>query len=144
MILATGQIANLDELPDLMKRAELQGEIITPGSRLLQKLDSHAPGSAKSVKFYLYGAGRHTARLLMEKSRWEAKGHRLIGLIDDHPRYQQDPQAHGLPVISLAAATTTLSARDIVILSTDTFEHQFWKQTEPLRQRGITIHRLYG
>ena len=31
-----------------------------------------------------------------------------------------------------------------VVLSTDTFEHQFWQQTQALRERGVRVYRLYG
>ena len=131
-------------IAELMKIAGLQGEIVTPGARLVRRLALQVPALGEGVGFYLYGAGRHTARLLMEKGRWEEKGHRLLGLIDDHPRFVETPECFGLPVMSVAAAVGRLAGGDVVVLSTDTFEDQFWQQTEPLRERGVTVYRLYS
>ena len=95
------------------------------------------------MRFHLYGAGRHTARLLMDRSLWEARGHQLVGLIDDHPRFQKHAEAYGLPVINCAAAAG-LPAGTVVVLSTDAFEEQFWQNTVPLRAQGHAILRLYN
>jgi glycosyltransferase involved in cell wall biosynthesis len=144
-------IADGSELPELdqaLKQSELTSFVrasLTPGERVVQRLDA----SPNPYRFYLYGAGRHTAALLLEKALWEAKGYRLVCLIDDHPRFAPSPDApsvqfYGLPVISLRTAEQTLQPTDTVILSTDAFEDQFWRQSEPLRAKGVTVHRLYG
>jgi glycogen synthase len=135
--LADGTVADLSALEQL---AALPPASLAPVDRLLRRLDAHSSGT--SVRFYLYGAGRHTARLLMDKSLWEARGHKLVGLIDDHTRFQENPEAYGLPVISCAAAAQ-LPAGAIVVLSTDAFEEQFWQNTARLRARGCTVIRLY-
>jgi hypothetical protein len=122
------------------------GTVTTPGMRVADVLAQHA-GQRKlagGVRFHLYGAGRHTAKLLAEKSLWEAAGHRLVGLIDDHPRFKETPEVFGLPVKSSAAAAAEMDPAEAVILSTDAFEDQFWAQSEPLRVRGICVWRLYG
>jgi glycosyltransferase involved in cell wall biosynthesis len=114
----------------------------TPGTRLLARLAAHA--RQKPVAFYLYGAGRHTERLLQEQPRWEAAGHRLLGLLDDHPRFAAAPTFRSLPVLSLQQATKKLGLGDVLILSTDTFEDQFFAQSAPLRAKGVAVYRLYG
>jgi hypothetical protein len=121
----------------------------TPGMRLTAILDSVSGG--KPAKTLLYGAGRHTSRLLAEKHLWESKGHRVVGLIDDHPRFASTqpgaaaPQHLGLPVESRAVAEGHAAMKDVaVVLSTDTFEEQFWEQTAGLRARGVRVFKLYG
>jgi FlaA1/EpsC-like NDP-sugar epimerase len=106
---------------------------------------SSATGRPSQV--LLYGAGRHTSRLLAEKQCWEKAGHRVIGLLDDHPRFEDEAQHLGLPVQArtklLRAVQNGLAAPSIV-LSTDTFEDQFWEQTAELRLLGCAVYRLYG
>jgi len=128
-----------DLLPAFVPQAELPPPALTPVDRLLKQLGTLAGGQ----RFYLYGAGRHTARLLMEQCRWEELGHKLLGLIDDHPRYAQVPEAYGMPVISCAAAAENVASSEVVVLSTDAFEEQFWANTAKLREGGVTVLRLY-
>jgi glycogen synthase len=141
-VLLAGALADggAGDLSDLEKRAALPAAAVTPAERLLRRLDAHSPGTP--VRFHLYGAGRHTARLLMDKALWEARGHQLVGLIDDHPRFQENPEAYGLPVTSSAAAAR-LPMGTVLVLSTDAFEEQFWQNTAPLRAKGHTVMRLY-
>jgi len=125
----------------------VDGPAESPGSRLddiCQKLTAEQHESARVL---LYGAGKHTARLLSERHRWERHGHRVVGLIDDHPRFLQTPRYLGLPVRSLAAVQTDAIAghsMPTVVLSTDTYEDQFWEQTETLREHGVRVFKLYG
>jgi len=117
----------------------------TPGSRLLTIMRRVA-GSGGHAPILLYGAGRHTARLLAEKHLWEAQGHRVIGLIDDHPRFVESPTAWGLPVESCAKLASRLPLAETqvaVVLSTDTFQEPFWQQAEPLRAKGMRVFKLY-
>lgn len=139
----THAIANgtdLDRIPQWLRQAGLRKGDATPGQRVVAALD----GIPNAFLFYLYGAGRHTAALLLERAIWEAKGYRLAGLIDDHPRFQAEPRFLGFPVMSIRAATEKLNAGDIVVLSTDAFEDQFWRQSEELREKGVHVRRLYG
>ena len=116
----------------------------SPGDRLdriCQQLNAGAP-----VNVLLYGAGKHTARLLSERHRWERHGHRVVGLIDDHPRFSAGKICMGLPVQSRAEAEAYAAGAAVVpaiILSTDTFEDQFWDQTQKLRESGVKVFRLY-
>ena len=94
----------------------------------------------------LYGAGKHTARLLAERHAWERHGHRVVGLIDDHPKFDGNAQHLGLPVRSLAATEAAAAAGEpvpAVVLSTDTYQGQFWDQTAGLRRSGVHVFRLY-
>lgn len=138
-------------------------DLSTPGSRLLQRLQRHPHPRTMhvdwrardmngrwqgggGVNFYLYGAGRHTERLLQEQARWESHGHCCIGIIDDHPRFQVPGRStfRSLPVLSLAMAAKRLGLGDVVILSSDAFEDQLFAQAAPLRARGAAVYRLYG
>jgi hypothetical protein len=118
---------------------------LTPGMRLRRILREIAQRTGKPVEVVLYGAGRHTSRLLSEAHLWEVEGHRVIGLIDDHPRFQQHPMHLGLPVDSLAgfSGRVALSDHAVIVLSTDAFQEQFWEQTGGLRARGLRVVRLY-
>jgi len=123
----------------------------TPGTRLLRILNQHSQQTGNPPKVLLYGAGKFTTRLLTERHLWENSlrpetGPRIIGLIDDHPRFQTQPTYLDLPVQSLAAANAALTPgpdAPIIILSTDTYQDQFWQQTAPLRAKGICVYKLY-
>jgi len=119
-------------------------EAATPATRLLKRLASHPGTRGGGIQFYLYGAGRHTDRLLTEKGRWEARGHVCIGLVDDHPRFEANPVYRELPVLSLVKAMRKLGLGDVVVLSSDAFEEQMWQQTVGLRGRGVAVYRLYA
>jgi len=118
-------------------------QLQTPGSRLLhvmEKLDGPA-------QVLLYGAGKHTARLMSERHIWESRRHRVVGIIDDHPRFAQSPVYLDLPVQSLGSARARVLAGEAippVVLSTDTYEDQFWNQSAPLREAGVRVLRLYS
>ena len=119
------------------------GRTTSPGARLEAVCRRIGTGPADVL---LYGAGKHTARLLSERHAWERDGHRVVGLIDDHPRFAADPVHLGLPVQSLAATEAAAAAGGpvpAVVLSTDTYQGQFWEQTAGLRRRGVHVFRLY-
>jgi glycosyltransferase involved in cell wall biosynthesis len=119
----------------------------TPGSRLLRIFTEEAGRSGGRARLMLYAAGKHTTRLLSERHLWESAGHAVVGIIDDHPRYAAGGEHLGLPVQSLACAVATRRAGrtlPAIVLSTDTYEDQFWAQTAPLRELGVDVHRLYG
>jgi len=118
----------------------------SPGARLLAVMERLARETRAPAKVRLYGAGKHTARLLAERGLWEARGHRVVGLIDDHRRFADHARYLELPVCSLnsaAAGTDGTDQRTPVVLSTDTYQDQFWTQTRVLRDRGIAVFRLY-
>jgi hypothetical protein len=70
-----------------------------------------------------------------------------MGIIDDHPRFKTEPVYLDLPVESLGAAHARLKAGQAilpVVLSTDTYQDQFWQQAAPLREAGVAVYRLYS
>ena len=116
----------------------------SPGSRLLLIMEQLRDRTGEPARVMLYGAGKHSARLLAERGVWEARGHAVSGFIDD---YARSPGYLDLPVESLAAVRAKLSGGEAVgpiVLSTDTYEDQFWAQTQPLRELGVAVFRLYG
>ena len=118
-------------------------ETKTPGTLLTRIMNEIAPGGG--ARIVLYGAGRHTSRLLAEKHLWETRGHQVVGIIDDHPRFHEHPSHLTLPVDSIKSFTKKpLDDGIAVVLSTDTFTAQFWENTAPLRARGTRVFRLYS
>jgi hypothetical protein len=120
----------------------------TPGMRLAAIMQEVAAAAKSPAKILLYGAGRHTSRLLAERHLWELAGHAVVGLVDDHPRFQAAGQnVHlGLPVQSAAQLLRRLPLEDravALVLSTDAFQEQFWSQTAALREAGLKVYRLY-
>jgi hypothetical protein len=122
-------------------------QALTPGLRLLHIMDDLQRTTGAPAKVLLYGAGRHSARLLAERAVWEARGHQVVGFIDDAPRWAAGGTHLDLPVVTgaqaLAQAQSGQAAASIV-LSTDTFEDQFWEKTAGLRAAGVKVFRLYG
>ncbi len=117
------------------------------GARLLRICDMIERKTGSRATITLYGAGKHTTKLLSEKYLWESRGHRVAGILDDHPRFSQSPVFLGLPVRSVSQAVSIAKAGETiapVVLSTDTYEDQFWQQTAPLRELGVAVHRLYS
>lgn len=88
----------------------------------------------------VYGAGRHTRdrHALFVEGRWPVWP--FVGFIDDKP------PAHallfGLPVVSPAAALDELDP-DAIVLSSDIFEDQLWKNAGLFREAGIEVIRVY-
>ncbi|HEY2588333.1 MAG TPA: glycosyltransferase family 4 protein [Tepidisphaeraceae bacterium] len=120
---------------------------LTPGTRLLGIMDELERRQGTPAAVLLYGAGKHTARLLSERHVWESRRHRVVGIIDDHPRFGASPQYLDLPVQSVRSAHARLrcgGALPPVVLSTDTYEDQFWAQCAPLREAGVPVFRLYS
>ncbi len=119
----------------------------TPGTRLLNIMQDVQSKTHRPARVTLYGAGKHTAKLLTERHLWESQGHTISDVIDDHPRFSADPTFQGLPVRSIAASVGSARSGVVhppIVLSTDTYEDQFWQQTAPLRELGIAVHRLYS
>jgi hypothetical protein len=125
----------------------LHGTTQTPGRRLLKLMNEIESESGSPAQVLLYGAGKHTARLLAERNVWESKKHKVVGIIDDHPRFGQMPVYLDLPVQSLESAKARVVSGKMlppVVLSTDTYEEQFWEQSAPLREAGVLVFRLYS
>jgi len=118
----------------------------TPGARLLNIMSRIEDEQGHPARLMLYGAGKHTARLMSERHLWESRRHRIVGIIDDHPRFAQTPIYLDVPVQSMnAAAARVLGGEKLppVVLSTDTYADQFWRQSAALRAAGVQVFRLY-
>ena len=48
--------------------------------------------------------------LLAERHAWESRGHRVVGLIDDHPRFAEGGSYLDLPVWSVRAVERRVAA----------------------------------
>lgn len=86
--------------------------------------------------FAIYGAGRHTERLLEHASARR----RPECIVDDRA---SGPRALGtIPIVPPAE----LDARPphTVILSSTRFENEMWERTQAWRERGIRVVRLYA
>jgi glycosyltransferase involved in cell wall biosynthesis len=117
----------------------------SPGAKLLRIMEDSSSRTGSASRVLLYGAGKYTTRLLSERHRWEAVGHAVTAIIDDHPRFRETPEFLGLPVRSLASAVESARSGEPfppIVLSTDTYTDQFWTQTAPLRALGVEVHRL--
>jgi len=120
--------------------------VYSPGTRLLRIMQRLECQSGQPAAVLLYGAGKHTARLLSERHVWESRRHRVVGIIDDHPRFAQTPVYLDLPVQSVDGVRARLMGGQPVppvVLSTDTYQDQFWSQSAPLREAGVPVFRLY-
>ncbi len=118
---------------------------VSPGARLLAIMETLRQPNGQPAQIMLFGAGKHTTRLLAEKSLWEKRGHRIVGIIDDHPRFQQHAYFLDLPVYCTTQAIQQASPDSPpIVLSTDTYEDLFWQQTKPLRHKGARVFRLYS
>lgn len=118
----------------------------TPGTRLLRIMEQVGRSGGRPAQVLLYGAGKHTARLMSERHVWECRGHRVVGIIDDHPRFAHTPVYLDLPVQSVEGARArVLSGQSLppIVLSTDTYQEQFWAQSRPLREAGVPVFTLY-
>ena len=103
--------------------------------RILQKVP---PASGNG--YALYGAGRHTAKLLPHLETLADKGVRIVCVIDDDVR-RQGTSVGEVPVYETEyCAPETV---DGVILSSDAMESALWERAEPLRKKGVKVYRLY-
>jgi hypothetical protein len=122
--------------------AGLEPQIPTPGAQLTAHFQSLNQRLKRPPIVWLFGAGRFTQRLLAERHRWESLAFKLAGIIDEHPRFAQTPSYLGLPVQNPAQLCKAIQAGlrlDAIILSTDTLQQVFRKQTQCFADLGIEI-----
>jgi|GEM_PF-844730 len=86
----------------------------------------------------IYGAGEHTTRVGAALASPPVE---IVGIVDDNPG-RQGQRLWGLEIVSKDRAIE-LGAK-AAILSSDTFEDKLWEGAAPLREAGLTVHRLYG
>lgn len=101
------------------------------GARAREVARSMQAAGAASV--WLYGAGAHSGWLIDEL---RSAGLDVRGLIDDRLTGQQ---RHGF----LVEGPQAPQPGEHVVLSSDTYEDQLWGRSEPLRQRGVRVWRMY-
>lgn len=89
--------------------------------------------SAAVESVWLYGAGRHTAWLLENR---DALGVTIAGVADDS---LSGTARLGFDIV----APTQLPPRAHVLLSSDAHEQSLWSKAGALRERGVTVWRLY-
>ncbi|MGA2233405.1 MAG: glycosyltransferase family 4 protein [Tepidisphaeraceae bacterium] len=123
----------------------LPGAILTPGRLLTARLKELENRRQRPPKVWLFGAGRFTTRLLGERHLWESIGLPLAGIVDEHPRFQQNPTYLGLEVqtpAQLCAAIEHGQVVDAIILSTDTLHEVLRRRAECFRELGVEVLAL--
>jgi len=137
----------LNALADILHSCVgVEGFVSTPGRLLTAYLERLRDELGRVPTIWLFGAGRHTTRLMGERFLWESHGLALAGIIDDHARFNSSSTYLGLPVRSSSAMEAALSRGervDSVILSTDTLQELFWTHTAPFRALGVTTVKLF-
>lgn len=95
----------------------------------------------KPVFIALYGAGKHSRKLLLQNALLLQNGIKVTAILDD------DPDKHGksilnIPILPPLEATTL----DIgcVVLSSDFAEEALWQASAFLREAGMAVFRLYA
>jgi hypothetical protein len=123
----------------------LEPQSSTPGQALTDHLHSLKEKLKRPPNVWLFGAGRFTQRLLAERHRWESRGLKIVGLIDEHRQFQDSPTHLGLPIASPAQLTEALKCGlrvDAIVLSTDTLQEVFRQRTRAFADLGIEILSL--
>ncbi|MEL7474067.1 MAG: FkbM family methyltransferase, partial [Planctomycetota bacterium] len=85
----------------------------------------------------VYGAGAHTLACAEPLAFPPVE---IVGVVDDHPD-RHGATLWGLPIMSLE--TMRAQRPDALVLSSDRFEHKLWIRTQPLRDDGVVVVRLY-
>ena len=98
---------------------------------------ARAAARAGARRIAVYGVGKHTRRI----AGVFASGLPFVGFIDDRPPAWGF--LFGLPVVQTADALASL-APDAIILSSDACEPQLWEQSQPFRNAGVKVIRLYA
>ena len=101
-----------------------------------------ARGGATSL--WLFGAGRHTRRLL---SMWQHDSERrikdgwptIVGVVDDYASLDTK-----LPNGVRVTRPESLSDSDAVLISSDVHEEAIYQRCQPLRDKGVRVYRFYA
>lgn len=85
----------------------------------------------------LWGAGRHTIRVLAEWTQLGTPTPEVSTIVDDF--------SAGTMVGSMRVAhPSTLQPGDAVLISSDAHEAAIWAHAEPMRAKGVHVYRLYA
>jgi glycosyltransferase involved in cell wall biosynthesis len=125
--------------------AGLQPAVPTPGLKLADRLSEMAEKLGRPPTVWLFGAGRFTMRLLGERYRWESRGLAIAGIVDEHPRFKENPRFLGLEVKGSGELCVAIKGGlrlDGIVLSTDTLEGVFRERTRHFAKLGVEIITL--
>ena len=122
----------------------------SPGRRLRDLVTSLQTKPAPRKRLYLYPAGQHTQRLLLERHVWADNPDcpiELVAILDDHasPDGTMTRNLCGVPILSRTFVEAHLDQHpiDLLVISSDSIEEILYAQTAHLRAQGIPVHRLY-
>jgi hypothetical protein len=122
------------------------GRPVSPGTRAARILERHRQSGRALSSIWLYGAGQHTRRLLVERAVLEATGSQICGIIDDAAG--SGDCLFDLPVLSRTIVEAQLREKklhvDAVLLSSDTIEETLWNNAECFRRQNVPVLRLYS
>ena len=92
-------------------------------------------------RFALYGAGRHTQKIVPYLPRLSDRGIEVKLILDDDEA-RQGTRIAGLAVVAPVEALAF--ELEGVVLSSDAMESRLWEKSRPLRAAGLPVYRLYG
>jgi len=123
----------------------------SPGRRLRDLIASLKTNLNSKTRLYLYPAGQHTQRLLLERHLWAnypGCAIELVAILDDQAPSATNEARNlcGVPILSRRYVESHLSQHpiDLLVISSDSIEETLFAQTAHLRNQGIAVHRLYG
>lgn len=133
--------ALLDELAELHRTTNAwPQQSASNGPSLSERVRGVVQGCVETgvERIALYGAGRHTAKLLQTVPLWPLH---VLGIIDDDTNLHGG-RRYGLPIY----ARTDLDDLhpDAVLISSDQYEDAICARIMPLEGHGIRVLRLYG
>jgi hypothetical protein len=135
---ASGITARLAAIPS--------SDTSSPGTRAARALEKLRHSGKPLSSLWLYGAGQHTRRLLVEREIIQHAGTRIRGIIDDSAR--PGDTLFDLPLLTRTAAESQHRDRqitiDALILSSDSLEETLWLNSECFRRQNIPVVRLYS
>ncbi len=117
----------------IKNRGDIPNPII---DRILQKI----PRIKKNITAALYGAGRHTQKIIPDILSLKENGINIEMILDDNPKLE-GKEFNGIKVFPPEKARE--SSLDCIILSSDAMESLLWEKSRPLREAGIATYRLY-
>lgn len=105
----------------------------------LERLAQRARELPVDSRIAVYGAGKHTQRMLKAFETAVRPGARIVAVLDDQPR---SSQLGGVPVHPTAA----WSGLDLgaILVSSDTYEDQMVERLRKVVGEAVTIWRFYG
>jgi hypothetical protein len=110
-------------------------------SAVVRRIRAKMPDHPGALRIALYGAGQHTLKLVPQFPWLASQGIHVALILDDAPERSGGSVAGVLVAPPLEALSAGV---DCVVLSSDAMEPLLWDKSLPLRQRGLTVIRLYS